>query len=312
MAAMCRHRILRALSGLAFALGLALALPASPGHAAAAQQTFRSPERAIDAMVAAARADNAGALLKILGPQAKTLVASGDPVADREGRRRFVAAYDRKHDIERQGEDKAILLIGDSGWPFPIPIVGQGGVWRFDTAAGAQEILARRIGRNELNAIEVCRAYVDAQRDYASQDRNRDGLREYAQKFGSTPGKHDGLYWPAKPGEEASPLGPLVAEAHAEGYGGRGKHAPYQGYYYKILTRQGPHAAGGAHDFVAHGHMIGGFALVAYPAQYGASGVMTFIVNQDGVVHEKNLGPRTVTIARHLTSYDPDSSWRTP
>lgn len=313
MAVMSCRRILRAWVGLVLAFGIAVALPPSSARAVApAQQSFSSPESAVAALVAANRADDTAALLKILGPRGRKLVISGDPVADRQGRSRFVAAYGRQHSIERQGADKAVLLIGETRWPFPIPLVAQKKRWRFDTAAGAREILARRIGRNELDAIEVCRAYVDAQRDYAAKDRTGDGLREYAQKFGSTPGKHDGLYWPVKQGEEASPLGPLVAEAHAEGYGGRGKHAPYHGYYYKILTKQGRHAPGGAHDYLAHGHMIGGFALVAYPAQYGASGVMTFIVNQDGVVHEKNLGPRTATIARQMTSYDPDPSWRTP
>ena len=305
----CR-RFVGALCGLAFALAATLSAPA--WAAAPAQQGFPSPEGAVDALVAATRGDDTAALLRILGPHGRKLVFSGDPVADRQGRSRFVAAYDHRHGIERQGADKAILLIGDTHWPFPIPIVGKGEVWRFDTAAGAQEILARRIGRNELNAIEVCRAYVDAQRDYATKDRNGDGLREYAQKFRSAPGKHDGLYWPVKPGEEASPLGPLVAAAHAQGYGGSGKRAPYHGYYYKILARQGAHAAGGAHDFIAHGHMIGGFALVAFPARYGASGVKTFIVNQDGVVYEKNLGPRTAAIARRMTAYDPDPSWRKP
>lgn len=301
------------MGSLVLAFGIAATLPAPPAaDARSQQQTFDSPERAVDAIVAAARSGRAASLLEILGPQGKKLVISGDPVADRQGRSRFVAAYGKKHSIERQGADKAVLLIGDEQWPFPIPMVKTGTLWRFDTAAGAREILARRIGRNELNAIEVCRAYVDAQRDYATKDRNGDGLREYAQKFVSGPGKHDGLYWPAKPGEEPSPLGPLVAQARAAGYGGRGKHAPYQGYYYKILTRQGKNAAGGAHDFVAHGHMIGGFALVAFPAQYGASGVMTFIVNQDGVVYEKNLGPRTATLARHMTTFDPDPSWRKP
>jgi hypothetical protein len=304
--------ITRTCRGLAFALPIAAALVAQPASGAGpAQQAFSSPERAVAAIVAAARADRPASLLKILGPKGRSLVISGDPVADRTGRRHFVVAYDEAHAIEHPSAARAILVVGDQHWPFPIPIVRRGARWRFDTTAGLQEILARRIGRNELNAIEVCRAYVDAQRDYAEADRNGDGLREYAQRFVSEPGTHDGLYWPAEAGGEASPLGPLVAEARAEGYV-RGKHEPYHGYYYKILTRQGQGASGGVRDYVVQGHMIGGFALVAFPAQYGVSGVMTFIVNQDGVVYEKNLGPRSATIARAMTSFDPDSSWKKP
>jgi hypothetical protein len=251
-------------------------------------------------------------LEKILGPSGGKLIYSGDRVADKEGREKFAAAYAEKHAIDKPSDTKAILVVSANEWPFPIPLVKQGDSWRFDTKAGAEEILNRRIGRNELNAIRVCGAIVDAEHDYASKDRIGAGYLEYAQKFMSSPGKRDGLYWPATAGEE-SPIGPLVVSARAEGYGGKGAHekrSPYHGYYYRILKRQGKDALGGPHNYVVKGHMIGGFALVAFPAKYGDSSVMTFIVNQDGVVYEKNLGPNTAAIARAMTNYDPDASWK--
>jgi hypothetical protein len=305
-------------------LGIASALvsPWAPSLALAAdapaagqQETFGSPQQAVDALIAAARSGRTADLLKIFGPDSKKLVVSGDAVADKNARNRFVAAYAMASKIENEGDAKAVLIIGSEEWPFPIPIVKQGHAWHFDTKAGEQEILDRRIGRNELSAIEVCRAYVDAQRDYASKPRTADGLIEYAQRFMSTPGEHDGLYWPVEPGEEESPMGPLVAKARAEGYGvksAQGKRTPYHGYYYRILKQQGKHAVGGAYDYVVRGHMIGGFALEAFPASYGASGIMTFIVNQDGVVYQKNLGPDTATLARKLTAFDPDATWKAP
>jgi len=278
----------------------------SPAMAAGMSQTvFASPEAAAEALVAAARSDRTAALVRMLGPEGSKLVISGDPVADKAGRAKFVAAYAKQHAIN-QTDGKAILIVGDEQWPLPIPIVQQGGKWRFDTAAGEQEIIARRIGRNELSTIEVCRAYVDAQRDYASKDRNNDGLLEYAQKFVSTKGKEDGLYWRVKPGEPESPMGTLVASAHAEGY----KRAPYHGYFYKILKGQGKNATGGAYSYMAKNRMIGGFAMIAFPAEYGNSGVMTFLVNQDGVVYEKNLGPKTASIAHAITTFDPDATWK--
>ena len=291
------------------------AAPASAFAAAVKQKTFDTPEQAVEALVTAARSDEILELVKILGPEGKPLVYSGDPVADKEGRGKFTAAYDEMSKVVKEGDDKAVLEIGKGEWPFPIPIVKQGDGWRFDTKAGKNEILARRIGRNELNTIEVCRAYVDAQREYAAAGGSGSGLREYARKFTSSPGKHDGLYWQVAEGEAESPMGPLVASARAEGYGGEssyGKRSPYHGYYYRILTKQGKHAPGGAYDYIANGHMIGGFALVAFPAKYGDSGVMTFLVNQDGIVYEKDLGPNTATIARRITEFDPDSSWKTP
>jgi hypothetical protein len=203
-----------------------------------------------------------------------------------------------------------VLVYGDDDFPFAIPIVKKGEQWHFDTDAGRSEILARRIGRNELATIQVCLAYVDAQREYGSTDRDGDGLFEYAQKFRSTPGKEDGLYWPSEPGQPESPLGELVADARSEGYAGKPQGSPYHGYLFKLLKAQGPHAEGGAYDYVVRGNMIGGFALVAYPAQYGVSGIMTFVVNHDGVVYSKDLGPNTTKLAAAMTRYDPDSSWK--
>ncbi len=304
---------------LPLALGMAAILLGSivpPAKAAGAKpMEFASPQQAVDALIAAARADEAKDLLKIFGSAGRKLVHSGDAVADREGRARFVARYESGNKIVQEGEDKAILEIGPDQWPFPIPMIRQGNAWHFNTKAGEEEILNRRIGRNELNAIEVCRAYVEAQRDFAALRVHHNEIIAYAQKFRSSRGKRDGLYWPAKLGDDPSPLGPLMADARGEGYrsgfGGE-KRSPYHGYYYKILTRQGKDAPGGAYDYIAHGEMIGGFALVAFPAAYGDSGVMTFIVNQDGIVHQKNLGPDTAKIARAMTEYNPDQTWTKP
>jgi hypothetical protein len=276
------------------------------------QMTFASPEAATDALAAAAQSAKTAELEKILGPAGRKLIYSGDRIADNDAREKFAAAYAQKHAIEQKSDAKAILIVSADEWPFPIPLVKQGDSWRFDTRAGAEEILDRRIGRNELNAIEVCGAIVDAEHDYASKDRTGAGYLEYAQKFLSSPGKRDGLYWPASAGEE-SPIGPLVVSARAEGYGAKDAHqrrSPYHGYYYRILKQQGKDAPGGAYAYVVHGHMIGGFALVAFPAKYGDSGVMTFIVNKDGVIHQKNLGPDTNAIARAMTSFNPDASWK--
>jgi hypothetical protein len=253
--------------------------------------------------VDALRTDDRHALLAILGPEGRSLLASGDEVADRSGRERFVAAYDRAHRFDGGG-GKVTLYVGDDDFPLAIPLVPDRDMWRFDTGAGKQEILNRRIGQNELDAIQTCLAYVDAQRDYYGEDRNADGLREYAQRFASTPGKRDGLYWETRPGERPSPLGPLVVAARGEG------PRPYHGYYYRILTAQGPDAPDGAYDYLAHGRMIGGFALVAFPARYGVSGVMTFLVNHDGVVYQKDLGPRTATLARAMKMFNPDETWQ--
>jgi hypothetical protein len=294
---------------LCIAAGL-LGLAAQPAPARIIQQpSFTSPESAVAALVAAARANRTSELVRLLGPDGKKLVTSGDPIADQIGRAKFAVAYQKHHEIKRTGDATATLIVGDEQWPLPIPVVRDGlGRWHFNTKAGAEEVLARRIGRNELGAIEVCRAYADAQREYASTDRDGDGLLAYAQRFTSSKGRHDGLYWPVKPGEPESPVGALVASAHAEGY----KRQPYHGYYYKILKGQGKDAPGGAYSYMAKGRMIGGFALVAFPAEYGNSGIMTFLISHEGVVYQKNLGPKTASIARAMTAFNPDPSWKTP
>jgi hypothetical protein len=291
---------------LSVALAIMLALQCAT-FAAPAQKTFASLDEAVNALVAALRAADRKALVEILGPQGNPLVWSGDDVADRAAFQRFTAEYDRAHRLEGGG-GKVVLYVGDDDFPFPIPLVPDGSQWLWDTDAGDDELLNRRIGENELSTIQVCLAYVDAQREYYSRGQ---GLLEYAQRLDSTKGKHDGLYWETRPGEPESPLGPLVARARAAGYPlppPRGP-APYHGYFYRILLAQGPDAPGGAYDFVVRGHMIGGFALVAYPASYGASGIMTFIVNQDGVVYQKDLGPKTAQLANAMKTYNVDAGW---
>jgi Protein of unknown function (DUF2950) len=278
--------------------------------AAAPQKSFSSAEEAVKAAVAAARNNDDKDMLAIFGANAKEILFSGDAVADKERRGRFVAAYDEKNRLATQKEG-TILIVGQQEWPFPIPLVKKGNVWVFDTAQGKEEILNRRVGENELNAIQVMLAIVDAEREYAIKDRNRDGLLEYAQKFISDPGKSNGLYWDSKPGEPQSPLGPIVARARSEGYQGKlpATPVPYHGYYYKLLTAQGKNAPGGAYNYIWRGKLIGGFGVVAYPAEYGNSGVMSFIVNHDGKVFQKNLGSNTAAIAKSMKEYNPDSSW---
>jgi hypothetical protein len=310
---MARSNRLPRLGLAALLLAAAWLALAAPAAAAPPQQLFASPEQAVDALFAANQANDSKALRAIFGAGGGKLVRSGDPIADRNGRARFVAAYGEKHAIEQEGADKAVLLIGTDEWPFPIPLVKTEGGWRFDTKAGREEILDRRIGRNELSAIEVCRAFVAAEREYYADDPLGNGTHEYAQHFISRADKHDGLYWEVAAGGKPSPMGPLVANARAEGYGARkvkGKHAPYHGYFYKILTRQGPHAAGGAKDYVVDGHMTGGFALVAFPAKYRASGIMSFMVGPDGVVYQRNLGRDGAAAARAMTEFDPDGGWQ--
>ncbi len=277
------------------------------------QKSFQTPEEAAKALFDAAKAGDAKELLVIFGPAGKEIISSGDEVADKAGRERFVKAYETMNKLEKETDKKVTLIVGNHDWPYPVPIVKKGETWAFDIMAGKEELLNRRVGRNELNTIQVCLAIVDAQREYAMKDRDSDKLLEYAQKFRSTEGKKDGLYWPAKEGEPQSPLGDFVAKAVKEGYGprkpGQGPQ-PYHGYYFKILKAQGKNAPGGAYDYVVKGSMIGGFAMVAYPAEYGASGIMTFVVNHDGVVYEKDLGKDTAKIASTITKYDPDKTWK--
>jgi len=288
------------------AILLVAALLASSG--AWAQFLYHSPEEATAALIAAVRDDDIGKMRAILGPAGNDVVDSGDPVADDAAREKFVAAFDAKHEITPDGAFKATLIVGDNDWPFPIPLTKKEGMWRFDTPAGREEILYRRVGQNEADAIEVALAYVDAQKEYAAADPDKTGAHPYAERVVSSPGKMDGLYWPSTPGEPESPIGEFMANASSEGYT-PGAKAPYHGYRYKILTRQGTGAAGGAYDYVVRGKMIGGFGLVAYPAEYGNSGVMTFIVNQDGTVFQKDLGPRTAALAQQMDSFDPDRTW---
>lgn len=277
-----------------------------------AARTFPSPEEAAKGLVEAARSNDTKALLAIFGPAGKEIIFSGDAVNDKAERERFVKAYDELNRLEKETDTKVILLIGKQEWPFAFPIIKKGNIWLFDTVAGKEEMLNRRIGRNELNTIQTCLAYVDAQKEYAAKDRDGDQKLDYAQKFASTPGKKDGLYWKTREGEEPSPLGLFAAEAAQKGYKPKkpgAKPLPYHGYIYKILKAQGKDAPGGAYDYVVRGRMIGGFALVAYPADYGVSGVMTFIVNHNGIVYQKNLGKNTGDIAGAMTKYNPDKSW---
>jgi hypothetical protein len=291
------------------ALGLIFAFIIS-STPASAQKTFSSPEEAVKAAIAAARSNNDNELLAIFGPKAKEILFSGDPVADKQRRAEFVAAYDQANRLSTEGEDR-ILIAGKQDWPFPIPIVKKGQSWMFDTEQGKQEILNRRIGGNELFTIQTMLAIVDAEREYAMKDRDRNGLLEYAQKFLSDPGKKNGLYWAAKAGEPESPLGPIIVQARSQGYGGKATTAPgpYHGYNYRILTAQGKDAPGGAYSYLVKGKMIGGFAVVAYPAEYGNSGIMTFIVNYDGKVFQKNLGSNTAAVAKSMKEYNPDKTW---
>jgi hypothetical protein len=276
--------------------------------ASQAQQTYSSPEDAAAALAAAVKTGTKTGILKVLGSDAESIVESGDDVADAEARQRFVAGYDARHSIKAEGAKKAILILGSEDFPFPIPLINNKRGWEFDTAAGRTEIMYRRIGRNELDAIQTCLAYVDAQNEYADKDRG-EGAGVYAQRIISNSGKKDGLYWSASDGD-ASPLGELVAQASAEGYKGGEGSTPYHGYYYRILTQQGPNAPGGALNYVVKGKMIGGFALVAYPAEYGNSGVMTFVVNHVGTIYQRDLGENTAAVAKQMMLFDPDKSWK--
>jgi hypothetical protein len=275
-----------------------------------AQQAFKSPDEAASALVSAAKTGDRTAIVSVLGPDGNDIVSSGDEVADAATRQKFIAAYDAKHEITMEGDNKAVMVIGPEDFPLPIPLVRKDGMWRFDTTAGREEILFRRIGRNELDVIQTCLAYVDAQNDYADKDHTGAGKGIYAQRIVSSPGKKDGLYWPAVQDNDPSPLGEFIAQATGQGYSVGGGRTPYHGYYYKILTKQGAAAPNGELEYVVRDKMIGGFALVAYPAEYENSGVMTFIVNHNGQVYQKDLGPHTARLAERMTSFNPDSTWK--
>jgi len=289
----------------------AVSLCANASAAAAAARQFSSPEEAVQALMAATQAGDHATIDAIFGPEVKALL-SGDPKQDALEFAQFAKLIGQFSQLAKKADDRCVLNLGDQNWPFPIPLVKTGGAWVFDTAAGQEEIVNRRIGEGELTAIGVCRTYVVAQREYASEDRNGDGVLNYAQKLRSSPGRKDGLYWPEAAGEEPSPFGPFIAEVHAEGYGGKtaeGKHQPFHGYLFKILTAQGASAPGGAYSYIINGNMVAGFALVAYPEHWGESGVMTFIVNQWGKVYERNLGLSSADHAAAMTDFDPDPDW---
>ena len=282
---------------------LALALLTS---ASQAQQSFSSPEDAAAALAAAVKSGPRD-ILKVLGKAADDIVSSGDEVADVDIRQRFTSMYDAKHAVKTEGNKKGTLMLGPDDFPFPIPLVNTKTGWEFDTDEGRIEVLRRRIGRNELDAIQTALAFVDAENEYADKDRG-EGTGVYAQRIVSTPGKKDGLFW--RDDSDPSPLGALAAEASSEGYKTGEGPAPYHGYYFRILKGQGSDAPGGALDYVVKGKMIGGFALIAWPAEYGNSGVMTFMVNHAGTVYQKDLGKRTEFVAQRATLFDPDQTWK--
>ena len=301
---MTRHHSLPSVqslcAGLAFVAMLALAMPD-----AKAQQAYKSPDDAAGALAAAVKSGARKEILRVLGSDGEDIVSSGDDVADAESRARFTTAWEAKHSIKTEGDKKAVIILGNDDFPFPIPLMKNKSGWEFDTAAGRLEILYRRIGRNELDAIQTCLAFVDAQNEYAEKDRGQ-GAGVYAQRIVSTTGKKDGLYWPG----EDSPLGEMAAQASSEGYKVGQGPIPYHGYYFRVLTQQGPNAPGGTLNYVVKGKMIGGFALLAYPAEYGNSGVMTFLVNHNGVVYQKDLGDYTNKLVKRMNWFDPDQTWK--
>jgi hypothetical protein len=278
----------------------------------AGQQSYATPDEAVAALVEATKSGDTDGMLRVLGADAQPLLESGDAIADANGREIFVEHYTARNELAEEGPDRAILLIGDDQWPFPFPLVKEGSGWRFDTSDGFGEIIDRRIGRNELYAILACLAYVDAQTEYYASNPENDSVLHYARKLVSTPGRKDGLYWEAASGEPQSPLGPGFARARREGYqqADAPRPEPFYGYYYRQLESQGPDAIDGAYNYVIDERLTGGFALVAYPAERGSTGVMTFIVNQDGVVYSKDLGENTAELAEQITAFNPDASWK--
>jgi hypothetical protein len=301
-------------ASLRLGAGLGVGVASLLAGCASEPEAFETPDLAVNSLVSALRTDDTAALERILGSEADEVLSSGDEVADANGRAEFLRLYDEKNRLAPDGEDYLTLEVGATDWPLPIPVVRGEQGWYFDTPAGLDEMLSRRIGRNELYAIQVCLAIVEAQREYATADFNADGWREYARTFNSEPGKKNGLYWPAAAGEPESPLGEFVATATEEGYGARGVGEkgprPYHGYMYRILTSQGPAAPGGEMDYVLQGHMIGGFGVIAWPADYANSGLKSFIVSHHGVVYEKDLGDDTDRMARNMQVFNPDAGWQ--
>ena len=286
---------------------LTACLPASSIAQQPGQKTFATAEDASNALVTSAQSNDLKALIEILGPDGKQIVSSGDEAEDAQNRANFVQKYQEMHRLVKEPDGTTTLYIGAENWPTPIPLVNNGTAWYFDTDAGTQEILFRRIGENEMSTIKVCEELVAAEKEYHSAQHG-----EYAQKIFSDKGQHDGLYWKAADGESESPVGPLLASAVAEGFakGREGAPIPFRGYYFHALTRQGKNAPGGAKSYIVNGKMTEGFAFVAYPAEYGSSGVMTFIVNEDGVIYQKDLGKNTGVFAKALKEYNPNSSWQ--
>lgn len=274
------------------------------------QATFSSPEDASQALFSAAQRGDTATLLEIFGPAGNQIISSGDEVQDKNNRELFVSEYEEMHRTASEPDGTTTLYIGAENWPLPVPLTNKGGKWYFESELGKKQVLFRRIGRNELDALRVLEALVDGQNDYYAE--SRDGKsRQYAATFGSDQGKHNGLYWKASEGEPESPIGPLIVEAAAEGYQKRaGEATPFHGYFYRILTRQGKNAPGGAKNYIQNGDMTGGFAILAYPADYRSSGVMTFVVNRDGVIYQKDLGPKTAELATAISEYAPDKTWR--
>ena len=285
--------------------------PAGCREAALVQKTFETAENAAEALAAAYEIDDQKAVAGILGDKGFAIARSGDPVIDRHEREWFLSLFRERHEVVSEGDDRAVLQIGREEYPYPIPIVKRAEKWSFDPDEGHQDLLSRRISKAELSALDVMLIYVDAQREFGSKDQNGDGVLEYAQKFRSSPDRRDGLYWEKKPGDAPSPVAAFADILHKEGYtpAKEGKMAVYRGYFYKILKAQGGHAPGGAHEYVVDGKMTGGFALAAFPARYGISGVLTFIVNQDGVVYQKDLGGNTTTLGHQIAAFDPDETW---
>ncbi len=309
------------MSYLALAIGFlfAVTVPSSVQPAfGAAPAVYASPENAVSALVDAAWTKGMDGLVAVLGSGTEEWISSGDPVQDKQDLERFFAAFDRKNLLEKTGDGKMVLVVGDDGFPFPFPIVKTAAGWAFDPEQGKEELLNRRIGRNELNTIQVLLAMADAQFEYASADRNGDGILEYAAKLASSEGIRDGLYWPTEEGEPLSPLGPLVAEAVRQGYE-RQEQAdraagevtqPYHGYHFKLLSGQGEAALGGAHDYTVAGRSIGGFAVLAFPARYGNSGIMSFMISHEGIVYDADLGPETLEEAGAIDTFDPYEGWK--